>query len=276
MPKSLRHCSKSQLESLNKQMKSSPIPFINAVARTILSLSTLLLSRCNQFQTFYISLHLWLDYTLHAKKQIHGNKCKLLSAKHSSFPNGSTMLGSLSVLPTAGMTCLSPIILWRISKQERHEQSLNPNLQKLGSFLKSGWKEQFKTGRRSWPNTADNVLHLSRWCRLHQQTDSCFSVVFNSLRLCYTSKYLFWHFHPDFIHTNGSVQYPCTKLLRHYEGKLLKLFFKVQQAEKDGVKWFLVLVLSFSFTFQRKLLNNAIICLEALGNTSLRSQCPSA
>lgn len=119
MPKSLRHCSKSHLESLNKQMKSSPVPFINAVALTILSLSTLLLSRCNQFQTFYISLHLWLHYTLHAKNQIHGNKCKLLSAKHLSFLNGSTMLGSLSVLPTAGMTCLSPIILWRISKQER-------------------------------------------------------------------------------------------------------------------------------------------------------------
>lgn len=54
--------------------------------------------------------------------------------------------------------------------KERHEQSLNPNLQKLASFLNSGWQEQFKAARRSWPNTANNVFYLSWWCCLHQQT----------------------------------------------------------------------------------------------------------
>lgn len=45
-------------------------------------------------------------------------------------------------------------------------------------------------------------------------------------------------------------------------------FIKISREKKDDVKGFLALGLSFSFTFQRKLLNNAIICSETLGNTS--------
>lgn len=57
---------------------------------------------------------------------------------------------------------------------------------KISSFLNSGWKEQFKAGRRSWPNTTNNILHLSWWCWPHQQTDSCFHwcpILFNCVML---------------------------------------------------------------------------------------------
>lgn len=56
------------------------------------------------------------------------------------------------------------------------------------------------------------------------------------------------------------------QLLRHYESKSLKFSHQHQRAEKNGMKWFLD-VLSVSFIIQRKLINNTIICLEALRNT---------
>ena len=187
------------------------------------------------------------------------------------------MLGSLVSTPSSRYDLsFSYHSLENFQTWERYEQSLNPNLWKLDSLLSSGWKEQFKAARRSWPNTANNILHLSWWCCLHHQTESCFSLVFSSLHLRYTSEYLFRHIHPDFIDTNGSAQYPSIKLLRHYEYKSLKLFCKHQQAEKGGVKWFLVLELFFQFYISKEAIEQCSYLFGGPWKHKLRSQCLSA